>query len=167
MSDDDILWWARGGKLKGESPRRIAFLREIMESLPGPLKPASGGLTAIAQMDEDALQAALSTLPEDMRKALALFGKSIHRMDVQNRSVHLAGDHTWEAHCGEEAYLTYCDLQCYGKQTLKLPEGKTYRVELIDIWEMTRTALCENASGVTELSLPGKENMAILATRIN
>ena len=167
LSDDDILWWARGGKLKGESPRRIAFLREIMESLPGPLKPASGGLTAIAQMDEDALQAALSTLPEDMRKALALFGKSIHRMDVQNRSVHLAGDHTWEAHCGEEAYLTYCDLQCYGKQTLKLPEGKTYRVELIDIWEMTRTVLCEDAGGDTVLSLPGKENMAILATRTN
>ena len=167
LSDDDVLWWARGGKLKGESPRRIAFLREIMESLPGPLKPASGGLTAIAQMDEDALQAALSTLPEDMRKALALFGKSIHRMDVQNRSVHLAGDHTWEAHCGEEAYLTYCDLQCYGKQTLKLPEGKTYRVELIDIWEMTRTVLCEDAGGDTVLSLPGKENMAILATRTN
>jgi len=31
----DILWWAKGGKLYGESPERIAFLRKIMEEGPG------------------------------------------------------------------------------------------------------------------------------------
>ncbi len=30
----DILWWAKGGKLYGESPARIAFLRLIMEEGP-------------------------------------------------------------------------------------------------------------------------------------
>ncbi len=34
MSPDDVLWWSKGGKLKGESPARIAFLRDILESGP-------------------------------------------------------------------------------------------------------------------------------------
>ena len=30
----DLLWWAKGGVLRGESPARIAFLRRTMEALP-------------------------------------------------------------------------------------------------------------------------------------
>lgn len=32
----DVIWWARGGKLHGQSPARIAFLRKIVED--GPAK---------------------------------------------------------------------------------------------------------------------------------
>jgi hypothetical protein len=35
----NILWWAKGGVLHGQSPSRIAFLKEIIEGLP------NGGLT--------------------------------------------------------------------------------------------------------------------------
>jgi hypothetical protein len=31
---EDILWWSKGGKLYGESPDRIAFLRKIIEQAP-------------------------------------------------------------------------------------------------------------------------------------
>ena len=34
LHPDDILWWSKGGVLHGESPARIAFLREIMEAGP-------------------------------------------------------------------------------------------------------------------------------------
>jgi hypothetical protein len=34
----DILWWSKGGDLKGESPERIRFLREILEAAPPKLK---------------------------------------------------------------------------------------------------------------------------------
>jgi len=34
MDPDDVLWWTKGGILKGESPDRIAFLRQIMEEGP-------------------------------------------------------------------------------------------------------------------------------------
>lgn len=34
MDPDDILWWSKGGVLKGESPDRIAFLRKIMDQGP-------------------------------------------------------------------------------------------------------------------------------------
>jgi len=30
----DILWWSKGGKLHGESPARIAFLKQVMAMLP-------------------------------------------------------------------------------------------------------------------------------------
>ena len=35
----DILWWSKGGDLKGESPERIKFLRKIIETAPPCLKP--------------------------------------------------------------------------------------------------------------------------------
>lgn len=35
LSPDNILWWSHGGKLKGESPERIAFLKSIMYQTPG------------------------------------------------------------------------------------------------------------------------------------
>jgi hypothetical protein len=35
----DILWWSKGGVLRGESPERIKFLRNIIESAPPHLKP--------------------------------------------------------------------------------------------------------------------------------
>lgn len=34
MCPEDILWWSHGGMLKGSSPSRIAFLREILEEYP-------------------------------------------------------------------------------------------------------------------------------------
>jgi hypothetical protein len=35
----DVLWWSKGGVLKGESPERIKFLRQIIEAAPPELKP--------------------------------------------------------------------------------------------------------------------------------
>ena len=166
LSDDDILWWGKGGKLKGESPKRIAFLRQIMESLPGPLTPREGGVLAIAQMEPEAFEAALSKVPEGMRDFIKLFAASIRRMEIQDRAAHLSQEHAWEAHCGEEAYLTYFDLQCYGEQTIQLPKDKTYRAELIDVWNMTRKVIAENITGETKLTLPGRDNLALLITRM-
>src|SRR5207245_9725965 len=39
----EILWWSKGGTLHGESPKRIAFLRKIVEgSAPEGLDPLPG-----------------------------------------------------------------------------------------------------------------------------
>lgn len=37
LDPEDVLWWAKGGPLKGTSAPRIAFLREVMAALPGDL----------------------------------------------------------------------------------------------------------------------------------
>ncbi len=34
LDPNDVLWWSKGGVLKGESPARIAFLRRILEEAP-------------------------------------------------------------------------------------------------------------------------------------
>lgn len=34
MHPEDVLWWSKGGRLHGESPSRIAFLRRIIEASP-------------------------------------------------------------------------------------------------------------------------------------
>ena len=33
-SDNQILWWSKGGVLKGESPARLAFLKKILDDAP-------------------------------------------------------------------------------------------------------------------------------------
>ncbi len=33
-TSDDVLWWGKGGTLKGKSPERITFFRGIMENVP-------------------------------------------------------------------------------------------------------------------------------------
>lgn len=38
MHPQDELWWSKGGKLYGRSVERIAFLRQVLEGLPGPLE---------------------------------------------------------------------------------------------------------------------------------
>jgi hypothetical protein len=35
LDPNDILWWSKGGVLHGDSPKRIAFLRRILEAAPG------------------------------------------------------------------------------------------------------------------------------------
>ncbi|HRT09345.1 MAG TPA: DUF5605 domain-containing protein, partial [Candidatus Paceibacterota bacterium] len=34
LSPDDVLWWSKGGVLKGQSPARLAFLRQVLEAAP-------------------------------------------------------------------------------------------------------------------------------------
>jgi hypothetical protein len=34
LDDDDVLWWSKGGSLKGQSTARIRFLRSILDDLP-------------------------------------------------------------------------------------------------------------------------------------
>jgi hypothetical protein len=38
-NDDELLWWSKGGTLHGDSPARIAFLREILDDAPETLEP--------------------------------------------------------------------------------------------------------------------------------
>lgn len=34
LHPDDVIWWARGGELHGQSPARLKFLREVMDDSP-------------------------------------------------------------------------------------------------------------------------------------
>jgi len=34
LNEENVLWWSKGGKLHGESPKRLAFMKKIMEEAP-------------------------------------------------------------------------------------------------------------------------------------
>jgi len=165
LSEDEVIWWAKGGELKGESSQRIAFLRSIIESVPGNLTPYDGMFALLDKMNPEQMEAYLADAPEESKKSFRAMSVSISRMDGKDHTAHFAGAHEWCAHAGEEAYLWYNDHQCYGEQFLPLPQDKTYQVEVVDTWNMTRKVLKKHVSGETVIHLPRKENLAVLAVR--
>lgn len=163
LDKDEILWWSKGGTLKGESPKRIAFLKSIVEELPGPIEPIDNPLSLLTKMAATAegMENIWKILPE----SAVPFIKSYLRMGDGMREF-TQSEFIYKGHCNEEAYLIFYDLRTCGSDILELPEEGAYRVELIDTWEMERTVIRENVCGKTEISLPGREGMAVLARKM-
>jgi hypothetical protein len=116
----DILWWSKGGRrFYGQSPKRIAFLRRILEQAPKTaLEPISLGRG---------------------NDALAKPG---------------------------EYYLFYYGLHQPGRMPMELPAGVRFKVEIIDTWKMTITALPGTFGGKFVLKLPSKPFMAVRMTKV-
>lgn len=163
LDDQDILWWAKGGELHGESPARIAFLREIAENLPGPVENLPDHLaTAADPKNREMVLAKIPYLPEDLR---GMF-KALFSADPKELEYVLDGDRSFQGHVGDEAFLTYFDRHCCAKTEVELPDTGSYIIEVIDTWEMTRTTAASGVHGRVEITLPGKEGMAVLARRV-
>ncbi|GFH97230.1 hypothetical protein IMSAGC003_03800 [Lachnospiraceae bacterium] len=160
-STDQVLWWSRGGVLKGESPARIAFLRRIVESLPGPLDFLGDGLGVYTEGQLAAMQE--QGAPEAFRKSFFLMAM----LDLPRERVRsfLTKERVALGHCGQEAYLKYLERQCASLTELNLPQDGSYRVEVIDAWNMTREVVAQNVCGRVQIKLPGREDMAVLALR--
>ncbi|MBR0463502.1 MAG: DUF5060 domain-containing protein [Clostridia bacterium] len=164
--EDEILWWAKGGRLYGESPARIAFLREIVESLPGPLEPWLEKSGWVPVDDEGRLDPSLT--PEERRRAeKTMMGLERVRatMTETQRADFAWKDAKYAGRCEDLAFIKYFAQQCLSYTTLRLPEDGTYAVELIDAWNMTREVVAEGVSGNVTLKMPGREGMALLARR--
>ena len=154
LSDDEVLWWAKGGKLKGESPKRIAFLREIVEALPAAIEPwqepeyllSEGEMCGYPVNDQHPIFALLASLSE------------------RENDSGLLKDKIFAGHCNEDAFIKYFGRHCPRRPFLMLPESKTYRIDVIDTWNMTRETVLTGASGVTWVELKtGREGIALLA----
>lgn len=156
-SDDEILWWARGGKLKGKSTERIAYLKDIIYSLPSALEPWQ------EPSSNEESDAALGIDPEQGKEIFQKIFSSNPPVDAANLEWKSA---VYNGHAGEDVYLKYYAQQCVAITSINLPEEYTYKIEMIDTWNMTRETLVERASGKTKLKMPGKEGMAVIATRI-
>ena len=78
----------------------------------------------------------------------------------------LAFNTAYEGKVGDgDAFLVYKDTECSSLAELDLPSDKTYRIEVIDTWEMTRETVQTGASGKVQVRLPGREYMAVLAVK--
>lgn len=154
-SDDNVLWWSKGGTLKGQSPKCIAFLKQIIYELPGNLVFTGIDLTseeASAMKNNPPQQWANSSY-----KNLARYvtGKDIEEMLLSAR--------IYTGAVKDEAFITYYDRHCTCRGEMILPDTRTYTIEKIDVWHMTRQKVMEHVNGHITVSLPGREGMALLA----
>lgn len=158
--EKDVVWWAKGGRLNGESPARIAFLREIIESLPGPLEPMNGQSGWFGK-DDDEIWEICAQAPEGFR----IFLQRIVWMDQRERDNFYSVEFQYSGRCGDMAFLYYKDDQCCAMTDLELPKDHSYQVDVIDTWEMARKTVLHGASGNVRIQMPGKKYMAVLALR--
>lgn len=159
LSEDDVLWWSKGGALKGKSPERIGFLKEIVESFPEALEY----LPEPENQDEKFM--ALKEHPEKV-DAIPGFAKGLVMKPYERILSFVDGGRKYQGHCGEEVYLFYFARQCMAYGEVELPNDRNYRIEVINVWDMTRETVLEQASGKVKVPLPGIEGMAVLATVI-
>lgn len=161
MDENDIIWWACGGKLKGQSAPRIGFLKELLYHLPGSLEPMDQrGIARFEQLDEQRLLAL-----KEQDEGLYQMASGTLRMDPSLRQAMFTKGTSYGGHCGEDAYLMYYGRTCPYKADLQLPEDKTYTIRVIDIWAMTKTTVLTGVNGAVGVSLPSKEGIAVLAVR--
>jgi hypothetical protein len=137
----DRLWWSKGGELRGESPARIAFLRQIIEQAPG------CGLWPLKRLDP--------TLPAPADPRLAPAKEALRIFAEGDWPVDAAG------HRGLDYFLFYYGMHQPRLRVFNLPEGGSYRIDVIDTWNMTITCAAEAASGHLALDLPGRKFMAV------
>ncbi len=127
---EEVLWWAKGGRLHGESQARIAFLREIIEAAPQP------GLFPFASDKESR-----TVIPDGAYKGMAC------------------------GHNGEQYYLVYLGRHQSRFRNFNLRPGGTYRIDIIDTWNMTIDRFADAATDRVEVELPHKKYQAVRVMR--
>lgn len=151
--EDAVLWWGKGGVLYGESEPRIRFLKELLEKLPGCGRAKVHGPHTNPNGKKG----------EEMTEADRHFNKLMESTPVENLMGIMAEVHkvlftdTWQ--------LRYYGRTCPCFTWLQLPEDGRYRIEIIDVWEMTRETVMHDAVGRTRVSLPAHPGMAVLARK--
>lgn len=158
--DDEIVFWAKGGRLKGMSPKRIAYLREFVESLPGPIELYEGsGFMPLMYMKEEELQKLAVMVPPEHASAIRAIGE----MGEEERLYHLTTESEYNGHVGEQVYIRYFGRDIHGRVQMDLPTDKKYTIEAIDTWNMTREVITTGQSGICKIRIPEKPWMAVAA----
>ena len=157
LNDEEVLWWSKGGRLVGQSPERIRFLKNIIEGLPGPLEAAGHIWT------EEEFRVRKEKMTEEERKIP--INRLMLGLSWEQAKVILNVDRELEGHCGEMAYIKYYARHCTSIGKMELPKQYSYDIEVIDVWEMTRMKIMDGVSGEVRITLPGKEGIAVLAMR--
>jgi hypothetical protein len=143
VDENDVLWWSKGGRLKGESVPRIAFLRQIFEH--------ASALTPIEN--------------EDMEFLNLMDPKRMSHFSGLSREEKVITEGSWNKEAGgyntdHGYYLFYFGMHQPASRNFNLQEG-TYRIDVIDTWNMTIETVAENATGQVKVDLPARKFMAI------
>lgn len=106
----DVLWWSKGGVLRGQSQERIAFLRKIIETAPGYLTPVVNyewwmPYSAVAYKDEYFLN--YYNLDQPRSQIVKLPENSIYKVEIIN---------------GWDMTITPVEGEFSGKSLIQLPQ---------------------------------------------
>lgn len=156
--EDEVLWWAKGGELRGESVKRIAFLKEIVYGLEGEIQPVKGKFYHSRNEVQSSDDPEISNNP-----SVKEFYMRFSPIDWEYYVMSLT---TYVGRIDQNCYIHYLGKSCQSVCTLDLPEETEYSIDLIDIWEMTRETVIPKASGKIKVCLPGKKGTAVIATRV-
>ena len=153
VSDDEILWWSKGGVFKGESVPRLAFLKGIVDGFPSYILP----------WHADPLEG----IDPEQRKLImdTPFRKLIREMPERQQESCFVRDAKFMGRCGDDVFLQYLGRHCCAELEWRLPEDKRYEIHVVDVWEMTDKIACRNICGKVTIPLPGKEGIAVIAYR--
>ena len=157
---EEILWWSKGGVLKGESPKRIAFLKGIMDEIPGALEPWEEDPRSRMPNIDDMTPERLEELQNSP------VAQSFLNMSDYDRLVSELKDMDYAGHYKDEVFVKYFGHHCNSIATIYLPEDAEYQLEIIDAWEMIRSVAMTGVSGKVDVELPGKEGTAILMKKM-
>lgn len=149
----DTLWWAKGGKLVGDSVSRIAFLRKILEQAP---------------------DAGLDPMPHTGSYRVML-GGGMDKIVMQQLFTPAPGEESWLRVQAQFAtggqphqyYLTYFGQNQPSEVPAAVPPGESYSATLIDTWDMTETPLAASIERGDLLHFPAKPYQALLLRRID
>ena len=150
--EDEVLWWGKGGVLYGESEKRIAFLRALLEELPGighPVEEQTG--------DPNERKEEETAADRRFRELLEQCEPEMRSGMLDARPKEIRAD-SWR--------LRYYGHTCPYQTTWTF--GKTegrWKIEQIDVWNMSRKTVIPEAHGKVIIPLTGKEGMAVLATK--
>ncbi len=147
INEREELWWSKGGELVGRSPARIAFLREIFEAAPR--------LTPVEKADSEFVNV--------MEPGARPFARGTRLIDT----IMLEGP--WNAtatgYHEDDYFIFYFGHHQPGFRRFNLPADATFRVDVIDTWNMTIECIAEAASGALTVPLPARQYMAIRIQR--
>jgi hypothetical protein len=136
--EDQVLWWAKGGKLYGTSPVRIKFLRNIVDSCPD-------------HIDRRSLNTVWD-LP------YALSGERIWRDEPGFGGINHNEYAEWMLH--------YHAIACPNSWNYRLPADVEYYIDVIDTWNMTIDTLPGTYSGSAHIKLPSRSYIAVRFRRV-
>lgn len=146
---DEIIWWAKGGELKGKTIPRIAFLKNLLLEL-GTLEPMCG---------EAAFDAAAQ-----VEGQYTAFGRAVQLLSEPEQKQTIA-DMLPVALQNQTCRLYWFGNRCSAWQEITPPTEGKYSVELIDSWNMTRNKIT-TTDKTCRIELPSREGMAVLITKI-
>jgi len=145
VNPEEVLWWSKGGQLHGESLPRIAFLRQIFEQAPAltPVEKADMEFTNL--MNPEHGDHLLNSRKDNADKIIAEGGWNNEACGYNTE---------------QGFYLFYFGMHQPGSRNFNLQDG-SYRIDVIDTWNMTIETAAEKATGQTCIPLPTRKFMAV------